>query len=48
MLRSFIKECLLWGSDETLIRVLGILAWVSVAMFMYAIVSLIRSCFQGL
>jgi hypothetical protein len=41
MIRLFIKECLLFGSDEAVNQYLGLSAWVSVAMLMYALIKLI-------
>ena len=40
MIRLFIKECLLFGSDEAVNQYLGLSAWVNVGMFMYALIKL--------
>jgi len=40
MIRLFIKECLLFGSDDAVNQYLGLSAWVSVGMFTYALTRL--------
>jgi hypothetical protein len=40
MIELFIKECLLFRSNEIPNKVLGVVAWLSIAMLIYALVML--------